>query len=146
MESEIVGSMSHVCVHYTGSLEDGSVFDSSRGREPFCFDMGKNQVIAGFEKALLGHKVHDMVNVVIPPAEAYGEYDAREVFSVARAQVPDSIPLEIGTKLQLSSEKGVLFVQISSVNEEEVVLDGNHELAGKTLTFEIEILSIDERS
>ena len=99
-------------------------------------------LIKGFEKAIEGKHVGDTVTVTIPPDEAYGEYDPTQMFSVAKAQVPDSIPLEIGTKLQLSSEKGVMYVTISEITDEEIVLDGNHELAGKTLTFEIEILSV----
>ncbi|MBO4335518.1 MAG: peptidylprolyl isomerase [Desulfovibrio sp.] len=138
----IVQTGSNVTVHYTGTLEDGTVFDSSRGREPLVFEQGKGMLIKGFENAVEGRAAGETVTVTIPPAEAYGEYDPRQIFSVAKAQVPDSIPLEIGTKLQLSSEKGVLFVTISDITDEEVTLDGNHELAGKTLTFEIEILSV----
>ena len=136
----------HVLVHYTGTLEDGSVFDSSRqeGREPLSFVLGQGQLLPGFEQALLGHTVGDRVQVTLPPEEAYGAYDSSQIFAVSREQVPASIPLEIGTKLQLSSEKGVLIVQISDVTADEVVLDGNHELAGKILTFDIEILEVSE--
>ena len=140
--SNVVQKGSQVRVHYTGTLEDGTVFDSSRDREPLAFEQGKGMLIKGFENAVEGRAAGETVTVTIPPAEAYGEYDPTQIFSVAKAQVPDSIPLEIGTKLQLSSEKGVLFVTISDITDEEVVLDGNHELAGKTLTFEIEILSV----
>ncbi|MCR5813724.1 MAG: peptidylprolyl isomerase [Desulfovibrio sp.] len=138
----VIRNGSRVTVHYTGTLEDGTVFDSSREREPLEFEQGKGMLIKGFEKAVEGRTAGETVTVTIPPAEAYGEYDPAQLFSVAKAQVPDSIPLEIGTKLQLSSEKGVLYVTISEINDEEIVLDGNHELAGKTLTFEIEILSV----
>ena len=137
---------SRVCVHYTGTLLDGTRFDSSRDRDPFCFTMGQNEVIKGFEKAVLGHTVGETVTVTIPPEDAYGERDPSQTFAVARAQVPDSIPLEVGTKLQLSSERGVLFVQIQEVTADDIILDGNHELAGKTLVFEIEILSVEEPS
>ena len=138
----VVQNGSTVTVHYTGTLEDGTVFDSSRGREPLVFEQGKGMLIKGFENAVEGHSAGETVTVTIPPSEAYGEYDPTQMFSVAKAQVPDSIPLEIGTKLQLSSEKGVMYVTISEITNEEIVLDGNHELAGKTLTFEIEILSV----
>lgn len=138
----VVQNGSTVTVHYTGTLEDGTVFDSSRGREPLVFEQGKGMLIKGFENAVEGHRAGETVTVTIPPSEAYGEYDPTQMFSVAKAQVPDSIPLEIGTKLQLSSEKGVMYVTISEITDEEIVLDGNHELAGKTLTFEIEIISI----
>ncbi|MCR4666723.1 MAG: peptidylprolyl isomerase [Desulfovibrio sp.] len=132
-----------VSVHYTGTLEDGTVFDSSREREPLTFEQGAGMLIAGFEKAIEGKKAGESVTVTIPPEEAYGPYDPDQIFSVARVQVPDSIPLEIGTKLQLSSEQGVLLVSIKDVTEEEIVLDGNPELAGKTLTFAIDILSVE---
>ncbi|MBQ7738620.1 MAG: peptidylprolyl isomerase [Desulfovibrionaceae bacterium] len=139
-----VSAGSRVAVHYTGTLEDGSVFDTSKqeGRNPLEFVVGEGQVLEGFEKALIGHGVGETVHVTLPPDEAYGHYDPTRLFSVAKAQVPDFIPLEIGTKLQLSSEQGVLFVRISDVGADEVVLDGNHELADETLTFEIEIVEI----
>ena len=79
---------------------------------------GQGQLLKGFEQAVLGHKVGEIVKVTLPAAEAYGEYDPTQVFSVAKAQVPESIPLEIGTKLQLSSEKGVMFVQITDITDE----------------------------
>ena len=140
----IVQTGSQVSVHYTGTLADGSIFDTSRqdGREPLTFVVGQGQVLAGFENVLIGHRVGETVSVTLPPEEAYGRYDPTRLFSVAKAQVPDFIPLEIGTKLQLSSEKGVLFVRISDVTADEVILDENHELADETLTFEIEIVEI----
>ncbi|MBR4741515.1 MAG: peptidylprolyl isomerase, partial [Desulfovibrio sp.] len=134
---------SKVKVHYTGTLLDGSIFDSSKNREPLAFEMGKGMLIKGFEDALYGHAAGETVRVSIPPKDAYGEYDQTQIFSVAREQVPESIPLVVGTKLELSSERGVLLVQIAEITDEEIVLDGNHELAGKTLNFEIEILSVD---
>ena len=135
--------ISKVKVHYTGTLLDGSIFDSSKNREPLAFEMGKGMLIKGFEDALYGHAAGETVRVSIPPKDAYGEYDQTQIFSVAREQVPESIPLVVGTKLELSSERGVLLVQIAEITDEEIVLDGNHELAGKTLNFEIEILSVD---
>ena len=140
----VVQTGSKVAVHYTGTLEDGSVFDTSRqeGREPLGFVVGQGQVLAGFENALLGHKVGEKVTVTLPPEEAYGHYDRAHVFTVAKEQVPDYIPLEVGTKLQLTSEKGVMYVRISDVTADEIVLDANHELADETLTFEIEIVEI----
>ena len=131
-----------VQVHYTGTLADGTMFDSSREREPLSFEVGTHSVIDGFEEALLGKTVGETVTVTIPPEKAYGAYDPNQVFAVTKSQVPESIPLEIGTKLQLSSEKGVLFVQITDVTDEEVILDGNHELAGQPLTFEIEVMDV----
>ena len=140
--SAVIQKGSTVQVHYTGKRADGSIFDSSRGREALTYTQGSGMLLAGFEQAVLGKQVGDVVTVTLSPKEAYGEYDPRQVFAVDREQVPSSIPLEVGTKLELSSEKGVLYVSIKEVTPEEVILDGNHELAGETLTFEIEVIAV----
>ena len=116
-------------VHYTGTLSDGTVFDSSREREPLEFTMGKGMLIPGFEAAVMGHEA--------------GESDPELVFTVDRAQVPDHIPLTVGVPLQLSNEQGQMDVTITEVTDEEITLDANHPLAGKELTFEIEIVSVN---
>ncbi len=132
-----------VQVHYTGTLADGTVFDSSKDREPLKFVMGKGQLIAGFEAAVMDREVGDSVKVEIPPAEAYGEADEQLMFTVPRDEVPEHIEPEIGLQLQLSNEEGSMNVTISEVNEDSIVLNANHPLAGKTLTFEIEIVAVD---
>lgn len=133
-----------VRVHYTGRLkggaEDGKEFDSSRKREPLEFTLGAGQLIKGFEDAIIGREPGDKVNVVISPENGYGEADPELVFAVDRAQMPDHIPLEPGTPLSLSSERGRMDVVVTEVGPEEVTLDANHPLAGKNLEFEIEIL------
>lgn len=135
-----------VRVHYTGRLKDGSEFDSSRNREPLEFVLGKGQLIPGFEAALEGKEPGDRITVTIPPAEAYGAPDPELVFVVPRGQVPDHIPLEVGTPLQLTSDKGhQMDVTITEIGPDEVTLDANHPLAGKDLTFEIEILGDEEK-
>lgn len=131
-----------VKVHYTGRLADGTIFDSSRERDPLEFVMGKQQLIAGFEAAVMGRENGDTVTVTVPPAEAYGEADEELVFTVDRANVPEHITPEVGMQLQLSSEEGEMDVTIDAVNEEEIVLNANHPLAGKTLTFDIEIVDV----
>ena len=133
---------SQVRVHYTGKLRDGSVFDSSRGRDPLEFTQGAGMLISGFEAAVAGHVAGDIVNVAIPPAEAYGERDASLVFTVPRAQVPSHVPLEVGTLLQLSSDQHNMNVTITSVGADDITLDGNPPLAGKELLFEIEIIDV----
>lgn len=129
-----------VRVHYVGKLKDGSEFDSSRNREPLEFTLGKGMLIPGFEAAIEGREPGDKVTVTVPVDQAYGDSDPELVFTVARAQVPDHIPMEVGTPLQLSNEQGQMDVVITEVGHDEVTLDANHPLAGKELTFEIEIL------
>lgn len=132
-----------VRVHYTGTLADGTVFDSSRERDPLEFTLGKGTLIPGFEAAVEGRELNDVVSVTIPPDQGYGESDPELIFTVARAQVPDHIPLNVGVPLQLSNEQGQMDVTITDVSEDEVTLDANHPLAGKELTFEIEIVGVN---
>ena len=132
-----------VRAHYTGTLDDGTVFDSSREREPLEFELGKGMLIPGFEAAVEGREAGETVTVTIPPEEAYGEADEELIFTVPRAQVPDHIPLNVGVPLQLSNEQGQMDVTITEVGADEITLDANHPLAGKTLTFEIEIVSVN---
>lgn len=131
-----------VKVHYTGTLSDGTEFDSSRDRAPLEFTLGEGSIIPGFEKAVAGHETGDKIKVVIPPEDAYGDADPDLVFTVARAQVPDTIPLKVGTPLQLSNEQGAMDVVITEVGPEEITLDANHPLAGKELVFEIEVVDV----
>lgn len=130
-------------VHYTGKLADGTIFDSSRDRQPLEFTLGAGQLIPGFEAAVENHEKGDKITVQIAPDQGYGESDPDLVFTVPRGQVPDSIPLKPGTPLQLSSDKGQMDVTITEVGPEEITLDANHPLAGKDLTFEIEVVDID---
>ena len=131
-----------VFVHYTGTLEDGTEFDSSRGRDPLEFVLGGKMIIPGFEKAVRGLEKGDTVRAVIPPEDAYGEPSEEMIIIVPRKEVPEHIVPEAGLPLQLTLQEGTLNVVISRVDENEVELDGNHPLAGKTLTFEIEVVEI----
>lgn len=130
-----------VKVHYTGKLADGTVFDSSKDREPLEFTLGKGQLIPGFEAAVEGKEPGETVTVVIQPKDAYGESDPEMIFTVPKGQVPENIPLEPGTPVHLKSDNGQqMDVVITEVGPDEVTLDANHPLAGKELTFDIEIL------
>ncbi|ALG89443.1 MAG: peptidylprolyl isomerase [Confluentimicrobium sp.] len=132
-----------VRIHYTGTLADGTTFDSSQGRDPLEFTVGAGEIIPGLDKAIPGMAAGDTKTVEIPCSEAYGDHnpDARQ--SVPRAQVPADIPLELGTQLQLQTPQGqVMPVVVAEVTEQEVVLDANHPLAGKDLTFAIELVEI----
>lgn len=131
-----------VFVHYTGTLEDGTEFDSSDGREPLEFVMGGGMILPGFEKAVQGKEVGDKVSVSIAPEDAYGEHNDEMVIIVPRSEVPDHIDPEEGMMLQLTLEEGELDVVISRVTDEDVELDGNHPLAGKRLNFAIEVVEV----
>lgn len=138
-----IGDSDKVKVEYTGRLADGTVFDTSKGRRPLEFVTGAKTVIPGFEKAVMGRNKGDKVTVTIPAAEAYGEADPDLVFTVERSMMPAEIPLEPGTPIQLSNEQGQMDVVITEVGPEEITLDANHPLAGKDLTFDIEIVDVE---
>ncbi|SNS97298.1 FKBP-type peptidyl-prolyl cis-trans isomerase [Antarctobacter heliothermus] len=132
-----------VRIHYTGTLTDGTKFDSSEGRDPLEFTVGEGQIIPGLEQAIPGMAVGDKKTVAVPAENAYGDTnpDARQ--DVPRAEIPDDIPLDLGTQLQVQAPDGqVLPVTVVAVTEEVVTLDANHPLAGKDLTFDIELVEI----
>ena len=132
-----------VRVHYTGTLADGEVFDSSRGRDPLECVLGKRMFIEGFEKALIGLQVGDQVQVTIPAAEAYGDVDEELIFNVPLSEVPPHITPEPGLQLSLSSPEGDMEMTVIRVDGDIIVLDANHPLAGKDLTFDIEVVSVN---
>jgi peptidylprolyl isomerase len=132
-----------VRVHYTGKLEDGSVFDSSVGREPLEFILGQGQLIPGFEKAVIGKTAGDKTVATLPPDEAYGESSEELFYEIPMEQVPEDIQPVIGMQLSVSSPDGrQMPVVVSEVTEQFIVLDANHPLAGKTLIFDIEIMEV----
>lgn len=132
-----------VRIHYTGTLEDGAVFDSSEGRDPLEFEVGSGQIIPGLDAALPGMAVGEEKTVTIAPEQAYGEVNPQARHAVPRSQVPDNIPLEIGTMLELRTPEGqAMPVQVVEVTDDAVTLDANHPLAGKELTFAFSIVEI----
>lgn len=132
-----------VKVHYTGSLEDGSVFDSSENKEPLEFTLGSGQIIPGFEKAVEGMAKGDTTKVTIPSDEAYGEVRDDLVIAVSKDNLPDDVTPEVGMQLQLNQPDGqTVPVRITDIKEEEVTLDANHPLAGEDLVFEIEVVEV----
>jgi peptidylprolyl isomerase len=132
-----------VRIHYTGTLTDGTTFDSSEGRDPLEFTVGSGQIIPGLDKAIPGMSVGDRKTVNVPADEAYGPHNPAATQAVPRAEIPDNIPLDIGSKLQVQMSGGqVVPVTVAHVTEEEVLLDANHPLAGKDLTFAIELVEI----
>ena len=133
-----------VRIHYTGTLDDGTMFDSSEGRAPLEFTVGTGQIIPGLDRALPGMEIGDRKVVDVPAEEAYGPVDPNARQAVPRDQIPADIPLETGAQLQVQTQGGqVLPVTVAEVSEETVVLDANHPLAGKDLSFAIELVEID---
>ena len=133
-----------VRIHYTGTLVDGSQFDSSQGRDPLEFVVGSGQIIPGLDKALPGMSEGDKKTVNVPAEEAYGKVDPNARQAIPRDQIPADVPLEIGGQLQVQTQDGrAVPVQVADVNDETVVLDANHPLAGKELVFAIELVSIN---
>lgn len=132
-----------VSIHYTGKLDDGSVFDSSLEREPLQFSIGGQQVIPGFEQAVIGMNPGDSKTETIVYDQAYGPRHEDMVVTVLREQIPSDFDLEVGQQLQIKNPEGqVIPVMVSEIIEDQVTLDGNHPLAGEDLTFEIELVSI----
>ncbi|MFQ6007409.1 MAG: peptidylprolyl isomerase [Candidatus Zixiibacteriota bacterium] len=132
-----------VKVHYTGKLEDGSVFDSSRDREPFELTIGSGMTIPGFENGIVGMAVGDTITITIPPEEAYGPRREDLVSTISRDQIPPNITPEVGQQLQMQHPSGnIINVTITDVMPDSVTFDANHPLAGKTLIFEIELMEI----
>ncbi len=130
-------------VHYEGKLEDGTVFDSSREREPLTFTVGAGQVIKGFDQAVLGMNVGDKKTITIPPGEAYGEWNRERLQELPKEKIPPE-GLKEGATLLFKSEQGSFPVQVYEIKDTTVILDLNHPLAGKTLTFDIELVEIQE--
>lgn len=132
-----------VNVHYKGTLNDGTIFDNSEGREPLQFEAGSGMVIPGFDNAVVGMKPGDSKTVNIPSAEAYGERNDQMIVKVPRQEIPAEIPLQIGGMLTMHNGQQEIPVIITEVTETEVTVDANHTLAGKDLTFEISLVSIE---
>lgn len=132
-----------VTIHYTGTLTDGTVFDSSEGREPLPFTIGSGQVIPGFEEAVVGMAVGESKTVTIPCDKAYGPRNEQMVINVPVAQVPEDITPEIGMQLQLMNEQNQpVVVRVVEITDEHIALDANPPLAGKDLTFDIQLVSV----
>lgn len=130
-------------VHYTGTLEDGSVFDSSEGHDPLEFEVGSGQVIVGFDEAVTGMSVGEKKSVFIPCGQAYGEIKAELIMHVPLAQVPPDLKPEVGMMLEVGGPNGELLrVTVVDKTDEHIVLDANPPLAGKDLNFALELVSI----
>lgn len=132
-----------VKVHYTGKLEDGTVFDTSIDRDPLQFTIGEGQVIPGFEQAVLGMNPGESKTIRIPTDEAYGTRREEMVMVVDRNQLPADLNPEVGQQLQRSQPDGqTIVVTVTEVSKSSVTVDANHPLAGKDLTFDIQLVEV----
>ena len=133
----------NVKVHYTGRLKDGTQFDSSAGRAPLGFTVGAGQMIKGFDAAVNGMALGDKKTVEIPAAEAYGEVNPEMIIDVPRTNLPPDLNPEVGQQLGMTTPQGQQVpVKVKEVHDDKVVIDANHDLAGKDLIFDIELVEI----
>jgi FKBP-type peptidyl-prolyl cis-trans isomerase 2 len=131
-----------VRIHYTGSLDDGHVFDSSEGREPLEFTLGSRQVIAGFDSGVEGMTVGEKKTIAIEPEDAYGNHNPDMVQVVQKTQFPPEANIQVGTQFQASTDGGPVVVTVVAVDDDSVTIDANHALAGKRLNFALELVEI----
>jgi FKBP-type peptidyl-prolyl cis-trans isomerase 2 len=130
-------------IHYTGSLSDGTVFDSSEGREPLQFKVGEGMVIVGFDKGVLDMEINEEKTIQINELEAYGPYNEDMIIEMPIEQVPEDMKPEIGMEIHLSDPEGnVMPVVVTELSETIIKLDANHPLAGKDLNFKLHLVSI----
>jgi len=132
-----------VKVHYTGKLEDGTVFDSSQDKQPLEFTIGEGQIIPGFEDGVVGMDIGDKKSLTIPPEKAYGDNRDDLIIEVNKTDIPENIKPSVGQQLQIKQPDGnVIGVTITGMADESVTLDANHPLAGKTLQFDVELVEV----
>jgi len=133
-----------VRVHYTGMLEDGTVFDTSAGNDPLEFTIGEGMIIPGFEEAVTGMQAGESKTVEIPTDQAYGQRDDALIIEVEREMLPEDLEPEVGQQLQMVSQVdgSVVLVTVIEVTDTMITVDANHFLAGEDLTFEIELVEI----
>lgn len=133
-----------VKVHYKGTLSNGEIFDTSEGRDPLEFTLGSGQVIPGFDKGIEGMAIDESKTINIPFAEAYGEVRSELVQEVPKSHIPEEIKPEVGLQLMSNTPDGQQIpLVVTEVKEETIVVDANHPLAGKDLTFEITLVGIN---
>jgi len=134
-----------VKVNFEGYLEDGTVFGSSMDDEPFEFTIGEKNMLPGFENAVIGMQKGDTKTITLPPEEAYGSHKKELVSVMERSSFPQEVQLEVGKRLRVRTKDGkYTVVTIKEFTEDSIILDGNDPLAGKTLTFKIELVEIKQ--
>ena len=138
-----VKSGDRVKIHYSGSFDDGTVFDSSKGRAPLEFTIGAQEVIAGMEAAVIGMSPGESKQERIAPENAYGDYNPEMAVNVERKHIPKDMEPEIGHQVKITQDDGSTIVaQVIGVTHEHVTLDANHPMAGKELIFDIDLIEI----
>jgi len=138
-----VKSGDKIKVHYHGKLSDGETFDSSEGRDPLEFEVGSGMVIKGFDDGVEGMSVGEKKTIQIPFAEAYGPVNPEMIIEMPKDRFPEDMELKVGMPLMMSDQQGQQFqVKIEEIKEESIMLDANHALAGKDLTFYLELVEI----
>jgi peptidylprolyl isomerase len=139
----VVGDGDTIRVHYTGTLPDGSVFDSSRDREPLEMTVGSGEIIPGFEAAVRGMKPGDKKQFTVSPEHAYGDRSEDDIHELSRDMLPDDLEPAPGDQLELETPDGESFlVTVTGTTEDSITVDANHPLAGQELTFDVELLEI----
>ncbi len=133
-------------VHYTGAFPDGEVFDSSEGRDPLTFLVGHGQMIPGFEHELMGAAVGEKREFTLTPDRAYGERDEDAIQQMEKSQFPEGMELEVGMVLGAHSEQGPMQFSVSAIDGDEVTIDFNHQMAGMTLCFNVEVVGVRSAS
>lgn len=131
-----------VAIHYILTDDNGNKLDSSVGTQPLGYVHGNGYLIPGLEKELEGKAAGDKLNVTVAPAEAYGEYDEKLIMELPREQFATDMQIEVGMQFQAMSPNGPIIVRVVEINGDKIKIDGNHELAGKTLHFEVEVMEV----
>jgi peptidylprolyl isomerase len=143
---DVVENGDTVMVHYTGTLENGHIFDTTLDSEPLVFKVGAGKIIPGFEDELKGMKAFEKKKFKLEAKEAYGEYQEDLAQEVLRSNLPPDLKLEVGEILLIGeSEEDALEFMITEVTEDKIKLDPNHPLAGKDLNFEVEVVAIKKK-
>mgnify|MGYP001046504011 CR=1 FL=1 len=139
-----VAAGNKVKVHYTGTFDDGEVFDSSRQTQPLEFEVGSGQVIPGFDNAVVGMKAGETKKVRLPEEEAYGPYNDEMVFDADASQFEEGMDPQVGQQFQTQMQDGSpLLLTVKAVEGDKVTLDANHPMAGKALNFELEVVEVE---
>jgi FKBP-type peptidyl-prolyl cis-trans isomerase SlyD len=140
----VIGKDSVVSIHYTLKDETGEVLDTSDGREPLDYVHGAGQIIPGLESELEGKKSGDDFSVVIEPEQGYGDRDESLVHEVPKTEFDTPDEIEVGMQFRVGAEGGNLIMVVAGVNDDSVILDGNHPLAGVTLNFDVNVAGVRE--